>query len=67
MEKGITTPRIYQYWIYHNTVIRTCFDMLSSSKHDKWYRVRNLFYADDLCLLFLIKSYFGLSQDVIKN
>ena len=32
-EKGITTLRIYQYRIFHHTVIETCFDMLKSLKH----------------------------------
>ena len=32
-EKGITTLRIYQYWIFHHTVIETCFEMVKSSEH----------------------------------
>ena len=27
--KGITTPRIYQYWIFHHTTLETCFEMLN--------------------------------------
>ena len=34
-EKGITTLRIYQYRIFHHTVIETCFEMLKSSEHEK--------------------------------
>ena len=34
-EKGITTLRIYQHWIFSNTVIEACFKMLKSSEHKK--------------------------------
>ena len=34
-EKGITTLRIYQYRIFHHTVIENCFEMLKSSAHEK--------------------------------
>ena len=34
-EKGITTLRTYQYWIFHHTVIETCFEMLKSSEREK--------------------------------
>ena len=40
-EKGITTLRIYQYWIFHHAVIETCFDMLKSSEHEKSWRYSN--------------------------
>ena len=33
--KGITTLRIYQYGIFHYTMIETCFEMLKSSEHKK--------------------------------
>ena len=34
-EKGITTLRTYQYWIFHNTVIETCFEILKSSETEE--------------------------------
>ena len=39
-EKGITTLRIDQYWIFYHTIIETCFenDMLKSSEHKKSWR-----------------------------
>ena len=37
-EKGITTLRIYQYCKFHHTVIKTCFEMLTSSEHEIWWR-----------------------------
>ena len=39
--KGITTLRIYQYWVFYNRVIETCFDMLKSSEHKKICRYLN--------------------------
>ena len=33
--EGITTLRIYQYCIFHHTVIETCFEILKSSEHEK--------------------------------
>ena len=36
--EGITTLRIYQYWIFHHTVIETCFEMLKPSEHKKSWR-----------------------------
>ena len=37
-EKGILTLRIYQYWIFHPSVIEICFEMLKSSEHEKLRR-----------------------------
>ena len=37
-EQGITTLRIYQYWIFHHTKKETCFEMLKSSEHEKSWR-----------------------------
>ena len=34
-EKGITTLRNYQYWIFHHTVIETYFEMLNFSEDEK--------------------------------
>ena len=34
-EKVITTLQIYQYQIFHHTVIETCFEMLKSTEHEK--------------------------------
>ena len=39
--EGITTLRIYQYWIIHNTVIKTCFEMLKFSERKKFWRYSN--------------------------
>ena len=36
--EGITTLRIYKYWIFHHTVIETSFEMLKSSEHEKFWR-----------------------------
>ena len=36
-EKGITTLRTYQYQIFHHPVIETCFAMLKSSEHERYY------------------------------
>ena len=33
--EGITTLRIYQYLIFHHTVIETCFEMLKSPELGK--------------------------------
>ena len=33
-EKGISTRRINQYWIFHHTLIETYFEMLKSSEHE---------------------------------
>ena len=36
-EEGITSQRIYQYWIFHHIVIKTCFEM-----HAKILRTREI-------------------------
>ena len=33
-EKGITTLRIYQYGIFHHTVIETCFEMQNTRNYN---------------------------------
>ena len=40
-EKGITTLRINQYWIFHFTEIETYFEKLESSEHEKLGRSSN--------------------------
>ena len=40
-EKGTTTLRIYQYWIFHRTIIKTCFEIPKSTKHKKSWRYSN--------------------------
>ena len=37
-EKGNTTLRTYQYWIFHHIVIETCFEMIKSSEHERLWR-----------------------------
>ena len=44
LQKGrerVTTLRIYQYWIFHHTVIETSLEMLKSSEHKKLRRYSN--------------------------
>ena len=39
-EKGITTLKIYKYWIFSHTVIETCFEILKSPEHEKsWFKL----------------------------
>ena len=40
-EKGITTPIIYLYWIFYQSLIETRFEMLKSSEHNKLERNSN--------------------------
>ena len=37
IEKEITTLRIYQYWIFHHTVIETWFEMPKLSENERNY------------------------------
>ena len=37
----ISILRIYQYWIFNHTVIKTCFEILKSSEHEKLWRYLN--------------------------
>ena len=41
--KGITNLRIYQYWIFHHTVvIQTCFEMINpQNTKNAWWRYSN--------------------------
>ena len=39
--KGSLLLWIYQYWIFHHTVIKTCFEILKSSEHEKLCRYSN--------------------------
>ena len=40
-EKGITTLRIYYYWIFYHTMIKTCFEMLKFSDYEKLWCYSN--------------------------
>ena len=42
----LTIIAVDQYWIFHHSVIETCFEMLKSSEHKKSLRYSNYEYSN---------------------
>ena len=53
-KKEITTLRINLYWIFHHTVIETCFEIIKYSEHEKLWRYSTYKSPNSLDFLILL-------------